>query len=120
MLGQAAAWLDDVRAEHMTRTVTYRRGSDSVELSATVGQTVFRLTDEQGFEVRIVTRDYLIAADDLLLAGSQTEPRRGDRIEETDGGVTRVYELLGPGGEPEWRWSGPNHVTLRVHTKEVG
>jgi len=119
-LQQGLDWLEGQRREHLSRTVTYRRGADSVQVAATVGETVFRLVEDYGAQVRVVRRDYLIAADDLALNGQRVLPEAGDRIEETDGDRVFVYEVMGPGGgEPDWRYSDPYRRTLRIHTKHV-
>jgi len=107
------------RKAHMGRTVTYRRGDDSVELQATIGETIFRLVGAYGSQTRVVRRDYLIEAADLVLDGSAVQPRAGDRIEETDDDGTWVHEVGAPGGEPAWRWSGPHRGTYRTHTQLV-
>jgi hypothetical protein len=46
-------------------------------------------------------------------------PQRGDRIRETDGATTYVYEVLAPGDEPHWHYSDAYRQTLRIHTKQV-
>jgi len=120
MLQNGLAWLRAQRKAHASRTVTYRRGEDSVQLSATVGMTVLRLEDDYGIEQRLTRRDYLIEVADLVLAGQQVEPQAGDRIEEADGETTWVYEVMGPGGgEPDWRYSDPYRRVYRIHTKHV-
>lgn len=116
MMQTGAAWLQAQRAAHMTRTVTYRRGELSVEVAATLGQTVFRLDRTPAASVRLVTRDYIISAGILILDGQTVLPERGDRIEESDG---QVCEVLPPGGEPEWRWHDRERTVFRIHTKEV-
>jgi len=120
VLHQGLDWLEGQRREHLSRTVTYRRRADSVEVAATVGETVFRLTEDYGAQVRVVRRDYLIAADDLVLGGQQVLPEPGDRIEEADGDRVFIHEVMGPGGgEPDWRYSDPYRKTLRIHAKHV-
>jgi hypothetical protein len=115
-LSQAAEWLNDQRQAHLARTVTYRRGGLSVQLSATRGQTVFRLADGYGATVRTVQRDYLVAASDLILDGAVTLPIRGDQIVDD----TEVYEVMGPGSnEPDWRFADPDRLALRIHVKHV-
>ena len=39
LLEKASAWLEDQRVRHMTQTVVYQRGSDTVEVLATIGET---------------------------------------------------------------------------------
>ncbi len=120
LLGQGVTWLNGVRHAHMTRTVTYVRGVDSVSLSATIGKTEFEQVDESGMVQRIESRDYIIRAADLVLASAVTLPRAGDLIRETDGAQTFVYEVMAPGGEPPWRYNGVhNRGTLRIHTKHA-
>ena len=123
MLKDGAEWLADQRRAFMSRTVTYERGTDLVELPATVGQTDFSLTDDYGAAIRYVSRNFLIAVSDLVINGSMTEPKRGDRIRETVGDVTYVHEVMGPsasgGSEQDWRYSDPQRTTFRVYTKQI-
>jgi len=115
LLTNAVEWLNGVANDTMADSVTVRRGATAVTVDhAIIGQTIFRLHDESGAEVRVVRRDYLIAAGGL---GALGEPEIGDQFEEAD---NRKYEVLSPGaGEPEWRWSDPFHVRMRIHTKEI-
>ncbi len=119
LLERGAAWLDQQRARYLTRTVTYFRGGDSVDLPATIGQTTFEQADEYGVIHRTQSRDYLISATDLVLAGGAEQPRAGDRICEAVGEQVFLYEVMAPGGEPPWRYSDAYRHTLRIHTKFV-
>ncbi len=121
LLEKGSAWLEDQRHAHMSRPVVYQCGAESVELSATVGRTVFEQVDEAGGGVihRIESRDFLVLRSDLVLAGVQTLPQAGDRIRDRDGGGTQVYEVMAPGNEPPFRYSDPYRKTLRIHTKHV-
>jgi len=119
LLTRGSELIDRTRRAHLSRTVVYRRGADSVEIEATVGSTAFDRTDEYGVIHRIESRDYLVSAADLVLAGQAVTPKAGDRITET--GDTRVheYEVMSPGDEPAWLYSDPQRRTLRIHTKFV-
>jgi len=119
LLQRASDWLETRRTEHLTRSVVYVRGAFSVEVPATVGRTMFEVDDGSGVLVRIESRDYLMLAEHLVLAGQVTLPLRGDRIRETEGSQTFVYEVMAPGKEPPWRYSDPYRKTLRIHTKQV-
>lgn len=117
LLRTGVGWLKDQLQAHASRTVVYRRGVNSVSLSATVGQSILKVPDESG-GMRIVRteRDYIIAAEDLILSGSVTLPVAGDLIDDaTDGKVFEVTPIM---GEPVHQ-SGPQRLLLRVHTKEV-
>ena len=120
LLEQGAAWLDEQRTRHLSRTVTYVRAGDSVDLAATIGRTAFEQADEYGVIHRTESRDFLVRAADLVLAGQAELPRAGDRIRETAGTQIFVYEVMAPGGEPPWRYSDPYRRTLRIHTKFIG
>jgi hypothetical protein len=126
LLEQASAWLDGMRKTHLSRTVTYQRPSTGsgqaaeVEVAATIGKTVFEIDDGSGAVVQWESRDFLITAVDLVLAGEVVAPQAGDRIRETQDGRAYVYEVMAPGKEPCWRYSDPYRKTLRVHTKQVG
>ena len=84
----------------MARTVEYCRGAESVSVQATIGRTVFEVDDASGLLEKWESRDFLIAAAELVLAGAQVLPQRGDRIRETGGGKVYVYEAMAPGREP--------------------
>lgn len=119
LLEQGAAFLDERRHTHLTRTVTYQRGADSAEVAATIGRTVFEQADESGFIRKVESRDFLVRRTELVIGGSETLPKAGDRIREPDGALTQVYEVMAPGGEPPFRWSDPYRKVLRIHTKHV-
>jgi len=125
LLQTGSTWLEDQRHQHMTRPVTYLRGADSVQLQATVGKTVFDQQDQFGVIQRTESRDYLVRAADLVfVAGEQALPQVGDRIREPSGTGALVYEVMAPGAsggsEPPFRYSDPERITLRIHTKFVG
>lgn len=119
LLKAASAWLEDMRTTHASRTVAYVRGVESVEISASIGKTVFRLDKGYGVTERIEARDYLMLAADLVLGGAAALPKAGDKIREAEGGKTFIYEVMAPGNEPCWRWSDPYRRTLRIHAKHV-
>lgn len=119
LLEWASNWLEDKRTEHATRTVTYQRGANTVDVSASIGRTIFEVDNGFGIVERIESRDYLVLSADLVLAGSPTLPERGDRVREAQGTTTFVYEVMAPGKEPHWRYSDPYRKTLRIHTKHV-
>lgn len=116
LLETASHWLEEKRTQHLTRTVTYQRGADTVDLPASMGRTTFEVDDGYGLLQKFESRDFLILANDLVLNGSHVLPQRGDRIVEN--GFT--YEVLAPGKEPVFRYSDPYRKTFRIHTKQIG
>jgi hypothetical protein len=119
LLERASTWLEDQRTRHASRVVTYVRGSRTLDVSATIGKTLFEVDDGYGVLLRHESRDYLVLADDLVLDGQPIVPQRGDRVREVQGSTTFVYEVTAPGKEPAWRYSDPYRKTLRIHTKQV-
>ncbi|RIK82065.1 MAG: hypothetical protein DCC67_07565 [Planctomycetota bacterium] len=119
LIERGLAWLDAQRHRHLSRTVTYQRGGQSVELAATIGRTEFEQADHFGVIHRTQSRDFLVRAADLVLGGQPALPVAGDRIREGDGDKTFVYEVMAPGSEPPFRYSDPYRRTLRIHTKHV-
>jgi hypothetical protein len=113
------AWLADQLKAHGSSEVTYQRGADQVAVQATIGKTEFEIDDGSGLIQRFQSRDYLIQTADLQLGGQATLPVAGDRIRETVGDQTFVYEVLAPGNEPHFRYSDPFRRLLRIHTKLV-
>lgn len=119
LLQTGSDWLADQLKTHASRVVVYRRGVDEVTVQATIGRTLFEVDNGFGIVERTESRDFLVPAADLVLAGSPALPERGDRIRETQGTTTFVYEVMAPGKEPHWRYSDPYRRTLRIHTKHV-
>jgi len=143
LFATSAAWLEQKRAAYCASQVTYVRGSLSASVPATIGKTTFEEENGYGILTRIESRDYLIRAVDLVLAGfggfspeeiaaltaseleellasEPAKPERGDLIRETVGEKTLSYELLPLGNQPSWRWSDQFRNTMRIHTKLVG
>ena len=111
LLENAMRWLEAQRRKYLTVPVIYRRGDQYLELPATIGRTVFKVSDDYGRFQYIESRDYLISATDLA-----TLPEKGDEIVENG----FVYEVMAPNGEPEWRYSDSSRQCLRIHTKHIG
>lgn len=98
-------------------TVTYRRGAQSVSVTAVTGRSEYSTVDETGMPVANQSRDFLVPTDGFELGGSPVEPKVGDVIEEQDG-QTHFVTALGD-GQP-WQWSDAARTTMRIHTKERG
>lgn len=120
MLATGAVWFESMRVKFMTVPVTYCRDAATAEVRATIGKTVFEVAREYGVFEKYISRDYIVAAGELILNDNPVLPVRGDQIRETQGGKTYVYEVMAPGNEPCWRWSDSYRRSLRIHTKQVG
>lgn len=114
LLQAGSRWLEQRRTEHCTQDVVYIRGSDSVTVKATIGRTRYETNDDQTVRVDFTDRDFLILAADLVLGGVNVTPKPGDRVRETHGAQTLVFEVI------DWRYSDPYRQTLRIATKYIG
>ena len=112
LLKRGVDWLAAQVQAHASRLVSYEGDTGTVTVSATLGQTLFRLDASVGAAVEFSDRDYLIVAADL---GVQYPPKRGHQITDSDG----VYEVLAPPDEAPYRNSDPYGVLLRIHCKKV-
>ena len=100
-------------------TVVYRRGSDLVELTATPGSTEYITEDVSVFTLNKTTvRDYIIAADDLILNHAKTEPLEGDTIEEVVGDERLTFRVVYPEGQSDqpFSYSDTSRTQIRIHT----
>jgi len=121
LLERAMGWLAGRLKAHASRTVLYKRGESEVAVPAVIGRTLLKLSDDYGgVRMQWTDCDYLIDPADLVLNDQQIVPQRGDRIVDTAGDTERIYEVLVPGDEPEWRTSDPHGKLLRIHTKLIG
>ena len=121
MLRAGQEWLANQLKTHASSTVVYLRGLNQTSVMAIIGRTLMKLEDGYGgVHMQWIDRDFLIAPSDLVLAGLQVLPERGDTIRESLDGKVYIYEVNAPGSEPPWRWSDPHQKLLRIHTKQIG
>lgn len=120
MLQAGSAWLSGQMQVHAAQAVTYRRGDATVGLDATIGRTEFEVFDNDlASIVKVESRDFIVAAADLVLEDAAQVPKKGDQIVEVGAdGKTRTYEVMSPAPRTaHWRWSDPYHERMRIHTK---
>ena len=114
------ALLDDALAAHAKtlnaaagETITYKRGTATVSVTAVVGQSQFDEVSTTG-EIRPLSKtvDFLVKPSALVLNSAAVLPQRGDQIERADGSV---YDVL-PGTEgTAWQYSDGRKTFLRIH-----
>jgi len=119
LLEKGTAWLDGVRQAHLSRTVTYQRGVDTVDVAATLGSTTYEVADEAGAIGQAKATDFIVAAVALVLGGAPTIPKVGDRIRVPSGAKVLVFEVLDLGGAGHYRPSDPHGRMLRIHAKQI-
>jgi len=114
MLQQGSQWLEQMRTQHCSSPVTYRRGGTEATINATYGRTEYEVDDDYGLRVAAHVTDFLISATDFTPTFG--EPEAGDQI-VADG---TIFEVMSLGNQGHWRWSDPHRQALRIHTKETG
>lgn len=116
MLADGVAWLAGQLTAYASRNVLYsRKGAGTQTMAATVGQTPFRVEDQNHSRVEWSDRDYLIDAALFAQGPNFGTPQKGDQI--ADG--AEVYEVTPYNMEPHFRKADPFGVKLRIHTKRV-
>ena len=119
-MSRGQAWLNSKLQTAAGVSTVYARGAYTLNLTPWVGRTVFASNLEGNARIEFGERDYLIPAANLILNGATTEPAIGDRITETVGGESKVFEIMRPSnGEPAWRWSDSSQTRYRIHVKRV-
>ncbi len=117
---QGSELIEKVHSQSLSVSVTYRRGTDSVTLSATPIFARRQATDESGFIIEYEQPDFVLSTADLILDESQTIPELGDEIELTRNGKTETYEVAKGPSDSHWRYADPYGYQIRVHTIHTG
>ena len=120
MMQDGAAWLTGELFDHAAISVTYRRGINTVVLSAVRAQTTADLNTEFGFNIDVRIADFLVKEADLIILAVTVKPDRGDEIDIVIGTETITYEVLASITENEYRESDRFGNIFRIHTKETG
>lgn len=120
LIKDGLAWLTGQLRENVSQVVTYARGSDAVDVPATLGRKLLKLDDGMGgIRIEWTDMDFLIPAADLVMDGVPLVPQRGDRVFLIAAYDVQEFEVFPFGNEPAWRWSDPNQSMYRIHTKLI-
>jgi hypothetical protein len=105
------------------KDVIYRRGEKAVRWRAIPGNSEFSMTDTNGVLTTFESADFIGQADLLVFDEEPTAgpitPERGDRIWRIVRNATLVYEVLPPNIAPCYKYSDPDHLIIRIHTKII-
>lgn len=119
MLAWGASWLSDQLKQSAGESIIYRRGTDAIELVATIGATEYEADDGYGITVRLTSKDFLFEAAELILGGRVTVPQAGDVIDvQTCGGYER-WEVMPITSGGQCYNLDPQGIRLRVHTRQT-
>jgi len=114
LLDDAATWLLGTLETAAGRAATYRRGGRRIAVTVVRREIEQATVDANG--VDIVVRDYEITLD---AAAIPWEPQAGDVIEESAGGRTIRWEVVGRGNGAAWEWWDVNETAYRLSVQEV-
>jgi hypothetical protein len=95
--------------------ITYRRGANSVPVTAVRGQSNIEIAQADGRVIQFTSSDWMIEAANLVINGTAVEPARGDTIEHMVGATTSTYEVLDPPFKP----MDAGATAYRVYTKRI-
>jgi len=117
--GQAALNSRQKTARGADGPLTYTRlagGSVDVTGKAWLGQARERVSDSTA-QTRVIWSDraYLIAVEDLAIAGVAFKPVKGDYFTEVFPGGTQTFEVIPYADEPESRYSDLQSTLHRIH-----
>jgi hypothetical protein len=115
MLADSNAWLEGQRHAHLSGLVTYKRGFDSVSISATIGKTDYDTQDSEGNLLSGQMVDFIVRPVDL---GIFIEPKAGDKIQRVIGNITETYEVWTPSGQDLFSVDS-YRLSMRIHTQLV-
>lgn len=126
LLSKGAAMIERHRAASMVRTVSYTsyvnetEGTGTSQIPATIEEHDVELVGNDGAVTRARYRDYVFARSDIIANAdlSSITPSRGDRIQETVGGVLLRFEVCDLPGRPCFEFEGLDGERVRVHTRQ--
>ena len=67
MIGSALESLRRIQSDVLSRPIIYRHNGREIHLSAVLGKTVFRSTDEYGTWMRTESRDFIVPPESSIL-----------------------------------------------------
>lgn len=117
----ASDWKRAKRKETLASDIQYRRGSDTIDIRATLGHSEHESINSHGVVDLIRSRDFIIDRADLTFGGVHVEPQRGDLIVLEIDGTSATFEVFSPDGSESAFFTATNkyETVWRVHTKRV-
>jgi len=116
LLADSNSWLEGERHKYLTQEITFRRGVESVSLSATILDTAFEVQDFEGNLLTHQGVNFIVRPEDL---GESYIPQAGDTIERAIGCKVYTYEVWTPTGEDLFKVD-TNRDSMTIHTHLIG
>jgi hypothetical protein len=102
------------------QTISYHRGSSSVELVAVPAARDYEVTSDYGARATWSSVDWLLPGDQLILGGERITPEPGDQIRQVIDGVgERIWEIMPIPGRGHLEDRDPSGTRIRVHSKQI-
>jgi hypothetical protein len=121
VLGNAVSNLSASLKQVGGEAITYRCGNDAIELIAVPVRTRHsEYVNDDDLSLTARERDWIVWADDLVIAGDRLSPQRGDEFDWTDAlGDRHTYQVLPRSDDRCYRHTDPTLQQLRVYTVEA-
>lgn len=94
LIQNGVTWLGEKLRTAAGHTVSYRRGTQAVSITAVPIRGRRSVIGADGVAILITSYEWQVKASELLFSGSAVEPRSGDIIAETVGATTVKYQVL--------------------------
>ncbi len=115
------AAVDAMLAEVFGGTVSIHRGTlETTGVTAEATSRDHDVEDIDGLVTIANVRDYVIDVADYTFSDDIVTPRNGDKIKETIGETTHVFEVLPLANRPSVEWLGNQKPQWLIHTKLIG
>jgi len=119
MLEGALEFLAEAQLDNAGHSITYYRGGLSVVIPATVGETLFESTDQQGFAISAISVDFLIEPGLLVISGSKVEPSADDVIVLQVGSRLLTHKITSFADSPTFEYTDSFRTRMCIHTKKT-
>lgn len=120
LMQRGATWLGARLKTAAGRSFVLTRGAASTAaFTAAVASCEYEEMGDDGLQTSVRYDDLTIVAADVVVSGSQVEPRDGDVLAETLNGVVIQYEVLPLQKRPAVEWLDSSGILLLVHTKRI-
>lgn len=120
LLRKGSEFQSEKRHAHMTESVVYRRGDDSVPVSATPGRPRGDEAEVSDFIIDADRVDWIMRKQDLILNGQSVDPAVDDEIEFVNGDKTSRYIVRRDAADKCWVYVDEYRIDIRVHTIQKG
>ena len=104
----------------VSRLVHISRGTETIQVYATLGSTEFAIETEEGIRTEHCDRTFLVTATDYVFGGRVVEPRKGDVVVDTAEAAAgqSTFEINHPAGDRPFEYDR-HGALLRIFTKRI-